>query len=44
MHKTAKAPDTGIGEQSPFKLSDVISIMISDACTPQIESDITIKL
>ena len=33
----------GIGEQSPFKLSDAISNMISDACTPQIEPDITIE-
>lgn len=33
----------GIGEQSPFKLSDAISNMVSDACTPQIETDITIK-
>lgn len=33
----------GIGDQSPFKLSDSISNMISDACTPQIEPDITIK-
>ncbi len=33
----------GIGEQSPFKLSDSISNMISDACTPQIESDILIQ-
>ena len=33
----------GIGEQSPFKLSDAISNMISDACTPQIETDITIQ-
>lgn len=33
----------GIGEQSPFKLSDSISNMISDACTPQIEPAITIK-
>ncbi len=33
----------GIGEQSPFKLADAISTMISDACTPQIEPDITIK-
>jgi len=32
----------GIGEQSPFKLSDNISNMISDACTPQIEADIRI--
>ena len=33
----------GIGEQSPFKLSDSISNMISDACTPQIEADISIQ-
>lgn len=33
----------GIGEQSPFKLSDAISNMVSDACTPRIEPDITIK-
>lgn len=33
----------GIGDQSPFKLSDAISNMISDACTPQIEPDIMIK-
>lgn len=33
----------GIGEQSPFKLSDAISNMISDSCTPQIESDISIQ-
>ena len=33
----------GIGEQSPFKLSDAISNMISDACTPQIEPDISIQ-
>ncbi len=33
----------GIGDQSPFKLSDAISTMISDACTPQIEPDISIK-
>lgn len=33
----------GIGEQSPFKLSDAISNMISDACTPQIEPDILIR-
>lgn len=32
-----------IGEQSPFKLSDSISNMISDACTPQIEPDISIQ-
>ena len=33
----------GIGEQSPFKLSDSISNMISDACTPQLEPDISIQ-
>lgn len=33
----------GIGEQSHFKLSDSISNMISDACTPQIEVDISIQ-
>jgi len=33
----------GIGEQSPFKLSDSIFNMISDACTPQIEVDISIQ-
>ena len=33
----------GIGEQSPFRLSDSISNMISDACTPQIEPDISIR-
>lgn len=33
----------GIGEQNPFKLSDSISNMISDACTPQIDPDITIQ-
>ena len=33
----------GIGDQSPFKMSDAISNMISDACTPQIEPDISIK-
>ena len=33
----------GIGEQSPFKLSDSISNMISDACVPQIEPDISIQ-
>ena len=32
----------GIGEQNPFKLSDSISNMISDVCTPQIDPDITI--
>ena len=30
----------GIGEQNPFKLSDSISSMISDACTPFIDNDI----
>lgn len=30
----------GIGERSPFKMSDTISTMISDACTPYIEHDI----
>lgn len=33
----------GIGEQSPFKLSDSILNMISDACTPQIGPDISIQ-
>ncbi len=33
----------GIGDQSPFKLSDAISNMVSDACTPQIDPDISIK-
>jgi predicted HTH transcriptional regulator len=33
----------GIGEQSPFKLSDAISNMVSDACIPQIEPDISIQ-
>ena len=33
----------GIGDQSPFKLSDAISNMVSDACTPQIEPDIRIQ-
>lgn len=33
----------GIGDESPFKLSDAISNMISDACTPQINPDILIK-
>lgn len=31
----------GIGEANPFRLSDDITNMISDACTPQIETDIT---
>lgn len=33
-----------IEEQSPFKLSDSISNMISDACTPQIEPDISVQM
>lgn len=33
----------GIGEANPFKLADDISNMISDACTPQINPDITIQ-
>jgi len=33
----------GIGDKSPFKLSDSISTMISDACTPQIDPDISIQ-
>ena len=33
----------GLGEQNPFKLSDAISNMISDACTPQIYTEITAK-
>ncbi len=33
----------GIGDQSPFKLSDAISNMVSDACTPQIEPDILVQ-
>ncbi len=33
----------GIGEANPFKLSDDISNMISDACTPQILPDITVQ-
>ncbi len=32
-----------LAKQSPFKLSDSISNMISDACTPQIEPDISIQ-
>ena len=32
----------GIGDVSPFKLSDSISTMISDACTPQIDPYITV--
>ena len=33
----------GIGKQHPFKSSDSISNMISDACTPQIDLDITMR-
>jgi len=33
----------GIGDRNPFKLSDSISTMISDACTPQIDPDITMR-
>ena len=33
----------GIGEQSPFKLSDTISTMIPDACAPQIASAISVS-
>ena len=33
----------GIGDLSPFKLSDSISNMISDACTPQIDPDISFQ-
>lgn len=33
----------GIGEQNPFKMSDSISNMISDACTPQIDPDIAMR-
>lgn len=33
----------GIGDGNPFKLSDDISNMVSDACTPQIEPDISMK-
>ena len=31
----------GLGEQNPFKLSDAISNMISDSCTPQINVEIS---
>ena len=31
----------GLGEQNPFKLSDAISNMISDSCTPQIYTETT---
>ena len=30
----------GIGDNSPFKMSDAISNRISDTCTPMIENDI----
>lgn len=33
----------GIGDASPFKLSDAISTMIGDACVPQINPDIAHK-
>ena len=33
----------GLGDQNPFKLSDAISNMISDACTPQIYTEIVAK-
>lgn len=33
----------GLGDQNPFKLSDAVSNMISDACTPQIYTEITAK-
>ena len=33
----------GIGELNPFRLSDTISNMISDACTPQIDPIITVQ-
>ena len=33
----------GLGDQNPFKLSDAISNMISDACTPQINTEIIPK-
>ena len=33
----------GLKDQNPFKLSDAISNMISDACTPQINTEITPK-
>lgn len=33
----------GVGDQRPFKLSDSISNMISDTCTPQIDPDISIQ-
>ena len=33
----------GLGDQNPFKLSDAISNMVSDACTPMINMEITPK-
>ena len=33
----------GLKDQNPFKLSDAISNMVSDACTPQINLEITPK-
>ena len=33
----------GIGDRSPFKLADDIANMISDACEPQIEPDISVQ-
>ena len=33
----------GLGDKNPFKLSDSISNMVSDACTPQINMEITPK-
>ena len=33
----------GLGNLNPFKLSDAISNMVSDSCTPQIEMEITPK-
>ena len=33
----------GLGDQNPFKLSDAISNMVSDSCTPQINIEITPK-
>ena len=33
----------GIGDQNPFRLSDRISNMISDACTPQIDPNIAMR-
>lgn len=33
----------GLGDQNPFKLSDAISNMASDACAPQIDMEITPK-